>query len=126
MLRAPAAVGAAVGCDRLAAAVHLVLFVHRVDGLTPGVYAYLRDPAAERELRAAMRPEFLWERVHDAMPDLFLLLPTDVTWVANRLSCDQDIAGDGLLQPRHARAVRAAAGRDAASGCTGGSSGSAG
>jgi hypothetical protein len=28
--------------------VHLVLFVHRVDGLTPGVYAYLRDPARAR------------------------------------------------------------------------------
>ena len=28
-------------------AVHLVLFVHRVDGLVPGVYVLLRDPAAE-------------------------------------------------------------------------------
>ena len=43
-------------------AVHLVLFVHRVDGLVPGVYVLLRDPAAEAGLRAAMRPEFLWER----------------------------------------------------------------
>ena len=25
--------------------IHLLLFVHRVDGLTPGVYAYLRDPS---------------------------------------------------------------------------------
>jgi SagB-type dehydrogenase family enzyme len=78
-------------------AVHLVLFVHRVDGLEPGVYAFLRDPAAESDLRAAMRQEFLWERVHEATPDLFLLLPTDVTWVANRLSCDQDIAGEGFF-----------------------------
>jgi len=75
-------------------AVHLVLFVHRVDGLVPGVYVLLRDPAAEEGLRAAMRPEFLWERVEARAPDLFLLLPTDVTWVATRLSCDQDIAGD--------------------------------
>jgi len=78
-------------------AVHLVLFVHRVEGLEPGVYAFLRDAAAESDLRAAMRPEFLWERVHAATPDLFLLLPTDVTWVANRLSCDQDIAGEGFF-----------------------------
>ena len=28
---------------------------------------------------------------------LFLLFPTDVTWVANRLSCDQDIAADGFF-----------------------------
>jgi nitroreductase len=73
--------------------VHLALFIHRVDGLVPGVYVFLRDPAAEPDLRAAMRSEFLWEPVHD----LFLLLPTDVTWVANRLSCDQDIAGEGFF-----------------------------
>jgi len=73
--------------------VHLVLFVHRVDGLTPGVYAYLRDPGVRAEWRAAMRPEFLWERVDD----LDLLVPTDVTWAANRVSCDQDIAGDGFF-----------------------------
>jgi SagB-type dehydrogenase family enzyme len=82
--------------------VHLLIFVHRVDGLTPGVYAYLRDPAVLPEWRAAMRPEFLWEPVNDANDpndsnDLFLLLPFDVTWVANRLSCDQDIAGDGFF-----------------------------
>ena len=28
---------------------------------------------------------------------LFLLLPTDVTWAANRVSCDQDIAADGFF-----------------------------
>ena len=78
-------------------AVHLVLFVHRVEGLVPGVYVQLRDPGAEAALRAAMRPEFLWERVRADAPDLFLLLPTDVTWVATRLSCDQDIAGDAFF-----------------------------
>jgi SagB-type dehydrogenase family enzyme len=74
-------------------AVHLVLFIHRVEGLAPGIYAFLRDPAAEAELRAAMRPEFPW----DSVQDLKLLVPTDVTWVANRLSCDQDIAGEGFF-----------------------------
>jgi SagB-type dehydrogenase family enzyme len=74
-------------------AVHLILFVHRVEGLTPGIYAFLRDLSVEPELRAAMRPEFLWEPVQE----LRLLVPTDVTWVANRLSCDQDIAGDGFF-----------------------------
>jgi SagB-type dehydrogenase family enzyme len=74
--------------------IHLLLFVHRVDGVTPGVYAYPRDPAAATEWRAAMRPEFLWE---DAGDGLYLLIPTDVTWVANRVSCDQDIAADGFF-----------------------------
>jgi SagB-type dehydrogenase family enzyme len=75
--------------------VHLLLFVHRVEGLTPGISAFLRAPAAEAELRAAMRPEFLWDKV--AGSDLRLLLPSDVTWAANRLSCDQDIAGEGFF-----------------------------
>ena len=75
-------------------AVHLLLFVHRVEGLVPGIYAFLRDPSAEPELRAAMRPEFLWDA---PAPDVRLLLPTDVTWAANRLSCDQDIAGEGFF-----------------------------
>ena len=74
--------------------VHLILFVHRVEGMTPGVYAHLRDPAVLDEWRAAMRPEFLWEPVGDS---LFLLFPSDVMWTANRLSCDQDIAADGFF-----------------------------
>ena len=76
--------------------VHLLLFVHRVDGLTPGVYAYLRDPAVLKEWKTAMRSEFLWEPVNDSN-DLYFLLPFDVTWVASRVSCDQDIAADGFF-----------------------------
>ena len=78
--------------------VHLAVFVHRVDGLTSGVYAYLRDVAVLDEWRSAMRPEFLWEHVsNDPNDRLFLLLPTDVTWAATRVSCDQDIAGAGFF-----------------------------
>jgi nitroreductase len=74
--------------------VHLALFVHRVEGLVPGVYAYVRATGVVGEWRAAMRPEFLWEPVADR---LFLLLPTDVRWAANRVSCDQEIASDGFF-----------------------------
>ena len=74
--------------------VHLILFVHRVDGVTPGIYAYLRDRAVLDEWRMAMRPDFLWEPVNDL---LFLLAPIDVKLAANRLSCDQDIAADGFF-----------------------------
>jgi SagB-type dehydrogenase family enzyme len=74
--------------------VHLILFVHRVEDLAQGVYAYLRDPGVLDEWRAAMRPEFLWEPVEDG---LFLMFPSDVMWTANRLSCDQDIAADGFF-----------------------------
>jgi SagB-type dehydrogenase family enzyme len=79
--------------------IHLLIFVHRVDGLTPGLYACLRDSAVVDRWRAAMRPEFLWERIHSENDpgDLYLLVPTDVRWAANRLSCDQDIAADGFF-----------------------------
>jgi SagB-type dehydrogenase family enzyme len=83
--------------------VHLVLFIHRVEGMMPGVYAYLRDGAVLEEWRAAMRPEFLWENVTNVPNDtndpngLFLLFPSDVTWTANRVSCDQEIAADGFF-----------------------------
>jgi SagB-type dehydrogenase family enzyme len=84
--------------------VHLAIFVHRVDGLAPGLYAFLRDPAVLGEWRDAMRPDFLWEPVRLARrslgeggSELFLLLPIDLKWPAARVSCDQDIAGDGFF-----------------------------
>jgi SagB-type dehydrogenase family enzyme len=76
--------------------VHLAVFVHRVDGLVPGIYAVLRDAAVRAEWQAAMRPQFLWESVDDRN-GLFLLLPFDMMWPAMRVSCDQDIAGDGFF-----------------------------
>jgi SagB-type dehydrogenase family enzyme len=87
--------------------VHLVLFVHRVEGLVPGVYAYLRDEAVQSEWQKAMRPDFLWEpvdRLAQPGPDalgkprgLFLLVPIDCRSIAQRLSCDQEIAADGYF-----------------------------
>ena len=77
--------------------VHLALFVHRVDGLPPGIYACLRDGGAMPDLRAACRPEFLWEPVTGSGDRLFLLVPIDCRQLARRLSCDQDIAADGFF-----------------------------
>jgi SagB-type dehydrogenase family enzyme len=91
--------------------VHLVLFVHRVEGLVPGIYAYLRDASVLAEWRAAMRRDFLWERMHapnesndsnesndpNDPNDLFLLVPIDCRRLANRVSCDQEIAEDGFF-----------------------------
>ena len=74
--------------------VNLALFVHRVQDIAPGVYAFLRDAASIGEWKAAMRSEFLWEEVDR---DLWLLVPIDATALANRLSCDQDIAADGFF-----------------------------
>jgi SagB-type dehydrogenase family enzyme len=78
------------------ASVHLLLFVHRVDGVTPGIYVYLRDPAVLEEWKGAMRSEFLWEQAQADAP-LYLLVPIDARRTANRVSCDQDIAEDGFF-----------------------------
>ncbi|HEY6509409.1 MAG TPA: SagB/ThcOx family dehydrogenase [Vicinamibacterales bacterium] len=89
------------------ACAQLALFVHRVEDVTPGLYAFVRDPAGRERLREAMRPEFLWEPASTDPNDLdglYLLVPSDVTWTAARLSCDQDIAAEcsfslGMLVP---------------------------
>ncbi|MBM3779604.1 MAG: SagB/ThcOx family dehydrogenase [Acidimicrobiia bacterium] len=76
--------------------VNLAFFVHRVEGVTPGIYAFLRTADARARMGRAMREEFLWEPVADA-PGLWLLAPLDCRGIARRLCCDQDIASDGIL-----------------------------
>ena len=79
--------------------VHPVLFVHRVDGIDPGIYCLPRAPAALAELRAAMRPDWLWTRIPgcpEHLP-LYLLAPLDVRQFAATVSCQQDIAADSAF-----------------------------
>jgi SagB-type dehydrogenase family enzyme len=78
------------------ARIHLALFVHRVDGLEPGLYVLPRRPAAADALRAAMGREFLWEPATDVLP-LMRLARGDCRRLAARVSCDQDIAADGFF-----------------------------
>jgi hypothetical protein len=73
--------------------IHLVLFVHRVDGLEPGLYFLPRDVDVIDRLKSASRAEFLWE---DAAP-LVRLARGDCRDLAARLSCGQDIAADGFF-----------------------------
>ena len=76
--------------------IHLAIFVHRVEHVLPGVYMLLRDPDAFGRLRAACRPDLLWEAADDALP-LWRLARGDARALAARLSCDQDIAADGFF-----------------------------
>jgi hypothetical protein len=76
--------------------VHLALFVHNVNGVAPGVYVLARDPGGLERLRAACGRTFLWERAHDVLP-FMCLARGDARALAVRLSCDQDIAGDGFF-----------------------------
>lgn len=81
-----------------AAAVDLALFVHRVEGLESGVYALVRDPAREADLRAAMHADLEWQRPELAgdLP-LWRLRSADVRGLAASASCGQAIAGDGCF-----------------------------
>ena len=42
------------------------LFVHRVVGLAPGLYVFVRAPEAAERLRRATRPDWLWRKVGPA------------------------------------------------------------
>ena len=78
------------------ARIHLVLFVHRVDDVEPGLYLLPRHPAAAGRLKAAMGREFLWEPTHPVLP-LVRLVRGDCRRLAGRVSCDQEIAADGFF-----------------------------
>ncbi len=80
-----------------AARVHLVLFVHRVEGLTQGLYLLLRKDTDRADLQAAMRPEWLWQKQGPESLPLFLLLPHDLREIAALIACHQDIAADSCF-----------------------------
>jgi nitroreductase len=82
-----------------ASRVDLALFVHRVQGLVPGLYILVREPRRRDELRSAMRVDFAWTRP-EACPEtlpLYLLAELDCRGMAAQVSCIQAIAGDGAF-----------------------------
>ena len=80
-------------------AIHFCLFVHRVAGLEPGLYAMARDAAKVEKLTAAMHAHFVWEAPpgRPAHLPLYLLERGDARPVATQVSCRQEIAGDGAF-----------------------------
>jgi SagB-type dehydrogenase family enzyme len=80
-------------------AIHLVFFVHHVEGLAPGMYFLLRDSAKLPYIRECFGDNLLWERVQNIPSDihLYVLKLGPVMKLATRLSCTQDIAGDGAF-----------------------------
>ncbi len=78
------------------AEVHLLIFVHRIEELDPGMYLLVRNPGHENLLRGALHPHFSWEPVEAGFP-LFALEAGDFRQIAMRVSCHQHIAGDGAF-----------------------------
>ncbi|MDO8704502.1 MAG: SagB/ThcOx family dehydrogenase [Sulfuricaulis sp.] len=79
--------------------VQLLLFVHRVQDVPPGLYLLTRHAAQEADLRQAFGREFDWIRP-EACPDhlpLYRLESGDCRQLAARVSCHQQIAADGVF-----------------------------
>lgn len=79
--------------------VHLGIFVHRVEGIPPGLYALVRNPLALESLRNAMNATFSWTPP-DGCPaelPLFFLADGDCRHVASAVSCGQDIAAESAF-----------------------------
>ena len=80
-------------------AIHLVIFVHRVDGLVPGLYFLVRDTKKLAFVQQSMNPELTWT-IAPGCPDglpLYRLLEGDARKLAVQVSCHQDIAGDSAF-----------------------------
>ena len=75
---------------------HLLIFVHMVQGLTPGLYFFFRDERDVDALKAATRSGFVWQRIEKDFP-LFLLEEGNFKQQATMVSCHQDIAGSGVF-----------------------------
>jgi SagB-type dehydrogenase family enzyme len=76
---------------------HLMLFVHRVTDLEPGLYLWLRAPGDVELLRAAFRADFEWTYALSRNAPLLRMGRGDLRDFARTLSCHQDIAGDGVF-----------------------------
>lgn len=88
-----------IDCWPYAPAIHLAVFVHLVDGLTPGLYLLVRRAEDHAALQNAMKSDFAWEAppaCPGALP-LYFLAEGDCRRLAAQVSCLQDIAGYGAF-----------------------------
>ncbi len=79
--------------------IHLMIFVHRVDGLSPGLYFLVRDNRRLSFVQQAMNSELNWT-IAPGCPEglpLYWLLEGDAKRLAAQVSCHQDIAGDSAF-----------------------------
>ncbi len=79
--------------------IHLMLMLHRVEGLPSGLYALARGEESSDGLGARLTANFSWQRP-DGCPDhlpLYLLNEGDYRNAARGVSCHQAIAADGCF-----------------------------
>ncbi len=76
--------------------IHLFVFVHRVEGLAPGLYALPRHNSALEPLQAATLTDFDWQKISEAIP-LYHLYSGECRQTAKTVSCHQPIASDSAF-----------------------------
>ena len=72
----------------------VAVFVHRVDGLVSGQYVLIRDPSFAHKLEHEILKVEEWTQVTES---LFLIKQGNMQHDAKTVSCDQDIAGQGVF-----------------------------
>ncbi|MGB0909565.1 MAG: SagB/ThcOx family dehydrogenase [Nitrospirales bacterium] len=81
--------------------IHLALFVHRVDGIPPGLYLLIRDRSQEQfdEFKSVMHEQFVWTKPESCPEDLplYVLEDGNAQKIATQVSCWQEIAGDSAF-----------------------------
>ena len=78
------------------ASTHLLIFIHHVQDLTPGLYFFCRNDKDLDSLKKLTRPEFIWQPVENKFP-LYLLEAGNYRQQAMMVSCHQDIAGSSAF-----------------------------
>ncbi len=71
---------------------HLLVFVHRVVDLRPGLYFFMRAKKDFDQIKQLSRGDFLWASVEPDVP-LYLLAEGNFMQQAMMVSCHQEIAG---------------------------------
>ncbi len=79
--------------------INLVFFIHRVEGLSPGLYALVRTEIDKADIQTKFNEKFTWDRVSgcpEAIP-FYHLVSANAQTAAKRLACQQDIAGQSAF-----------------------------
>ena len=79
--------------------IHLLLFIHRIEGLEPGLYLFLRSDDIKQKFKTSLKQEYEWLKP-DSCPQhlqLYRLVAGDARNASKTLSCHQNIASDGAL-----------------------------
>lgn len=76
--------------------VHPLFFVHRIAGISPGLYLLVRSPEVLPQLRAALRGDWEWSLATADLP-LYRLTAGDSRDAAQTICCHQEIAADSCF-----------------------------